>query len=475
MMKEVVQISEVFSMSESDATVILIRLRWNSFKASDLLGDDKEKFLLELGLVGSNSCSDEEDLEVTNTDGEADNLVSTPFCSHKYCTDCWRDYLRESLKKKKKKKEEEDERLPLMISCLSQDCAASVGPDTIEKLTEPVKKMYERYLIGSFMESNNETIKWCPDPDCHDYAIERHDVPSEDFGVVCLCGHRFCWSCQLESHRPVTCNNASLWWNKLLEESRTVSWFAKRTRRCPECHSLVENHKGVWNCTDRSVSQPSNESALIRHLTLWETSQEAIKISKHDLEATERKIMDANCLGELDIRALREAWMLIVQCRLVLKWSCVFGYFITDYHIAKKQYLDYLLENATTNLVTHKRTLHEVTNGVVSGGDLVVFRQKLRDITRTTGKYFRFFVKSLEDGLCDVKVDAYEDGTTDYWFCDRCTFQNDSFDQECRMCVFSFESPPHLCFGNNNSSASSYQQDQTLPIIHWRVKEEPNE
>ncbi|KAF8052985.1 hypothetical protein N665_1482s0016 [Sinapis alba] len=429
MMKEVVQISEVFSLSLSDATVILIRLGWNSFKASDRLGDDKEKFLSELGLVGSKSCS---------SDKEGDKyLVSTPFCSHKFSTDCWRDYLRKSLVKK------EDERV-LQISCLSQDCTASVGPDTIEKLTEPVKKMYGKYLVASFMESNKESIKWCPDCD-NNYAIERHHDddyhPSEDIGVVCLCGYIFCWSCQLESHRPVTCNNASLWMNELLHKSKKLAGEAKRIKHCPECYKLVRN-----------------ASALIPHLTLWETSDAALKISKRDLEAIEEKIMDANCLRELDIKAIREAWMVTIQCSLVLKWSCVFGYFITDYQIAKRQYLDYLREKATANLSNHKKTIAEVTSGIISGGDIIALREKLGDITTTTDNYFRFFVKSLEDGLCDVKVDAYEDGATDYWFCDRCTFQNDSSDQECRMCVFSFDSPPHVALDNNNSSGSSHQQ-----------------
>ncbi|CAN6847182.1 unnamed protein product [Brassica oleracea] len=452
MVKEVVQISEVFSLSLSDATVILVHLCWNLCKASDRLVDDKEKFLSELGLVGSSG----EDLEVT---GEGDdNLVSTPFCSHKFSRDCWRDYLSKTLKKK------EDERV-LLISCLSQDCHASVGPATVEKLGEPVKEMYERYLLASFMESNKETIKRCPD--CEDYAIKRHDeVPSEDFDVVCLCGHIFCWNCQLESHRPVTCNNASFWLNELLYKSRNLARIAKRIKHCPECYSLVENHHGVWKCTDCSVSQPGNDSALIRHMTLWETSDGALQRSKWDLEAVEEKIMDANCSRELDVKALREAWMLAVQCRLLLKWSCVFGYLISDYHSAKKEYLDYLWEKATANLSKHKETLDEVTDGIISGGGgITAFRQKLGDTTARTDNYFRFFAKTLKDGLPDVKVDAYEDVTTDYWFCDRCTFQNDSCDQECRMCVVSFESPPHVALCNRNSSASSSHQQQQVPNV----------
>lgn len=244
MMKEIVQISEVFSLSQSDATVALIRLGWDSFKASDLLGDNKEKFLSKLGLVqvsGSN-----------RGDGDNNNnLVSTPLCSHKFCSDCWRDHLTQSLKKKEE----------MVMSCLSQDCVASVGPDTIEKLEEPVKEMYERYVLGSFMDSNR--IKWCPAKGC-EYAIERHedgdddDEEASDFGVVCLCGHTFCWRCKLESHRPVTCNNASLWLNDLLDEARTFGLIATKTKPCPHCQSRVEkdsdnNNLRIVTCVCRFV------------------------------------------------------------------------------------------------------------------------------------------------------------------------------------------------------------------------------
>lgn len=443
MMKEVVGISEVFSLSLSDATVILISQRWNSFKASDRLGDDKERFLSELGLVtGSNKS---EDLEVTGGEGDG-NLVSTPFCSHKFCKDCWKDYLSKTLEKKK-----EDERSVLLISCLSQDCVASVGPDTIEKLAEPVlKEMYERYLVESFMESNKDSFKWCPDPVC-DYAIEPHEDPSEDFDVVCSCGYRFCWSCQRNPHRPVTCNNASLWLNKLLDESRALALNARTIQHCPKCDSLVDNNDGVWKCITCNTWSPSNESALITHLALWDAGHEAMKKSKRDLKAI--KEVTADCgLGELDMETLREAWMLVVRCRSVLKWSFVFGYFITDYHSAKKDYLDHIREKATAQLVKHKETLEEVTDSVISGGgDIIAFRQKLEVTITTTGHHFLCFVKTLEDGLRDVEVDTYVDGTIDYWFCDRCTYKNYSLERECRICTVA-ESPRHLALGQGGTN-----------------------
>ncbi|CAH2073471.1 unnamed protein product [Thlaspi arvense] len=520
MMKEIAQISDVFSLSQSDATVILIRLRWNSFKASDLLGDDKEKFLAELGLIkdfGSDqneSNSSSVDHDMNDPDGDGNDLVSTPFCSHKFLTTYWRDYLIESLEKKKKNSKNEDESV-IVISCINQDCVASVGPDTIEKLTEPVQAMYESYLLESFMESNKESIKWCPATEC-DYAIERHgdliedddDESSLGFGVVCLCGHTFCWSCQLESHRPVTCNNASLWCSDLLDRSKTRLWIARNTKRCPTCSSLVQRnrdpylrfvictcshrfcyrclrseleHYGVWNCAEVSVPPARSDDALTQHVTLWEASQAAMQKSKQDLEAIEQDSipkLTGNCgLGEQEFRALREAWMLIVQCRLVLKWSYVFGYFISDYHSAKKQYLDHLREETDRVLDNHKWSLDELMRVASSGEDMTCFqhfKHKLGITTTATGNYFHFFVKTIEDGLSDVKADAYEDTTTGYWFCDRCTFQNDSFDRKCNVCLAPFESPPpHVASGNKDTAVAHHQQVPNMPNNPFAHVEEP--
>nr|VDD34250.1 unnamed protein product [Brassica oleracea] len=477
MMKEIVQISEVFSLSQSDATVALIRLGWDSFKASDLLGDNKEKFLSKLELVqvpGSN---------------HGDGDVSTPLCSHKFCSGCWRDHLSQSLKKEE-----------MVMSCLDQDCVASVGPDTIEKLEEPVKEMYERYVLGSFMDSNG--IKWCPAKGC-EYAIERHedgdddDEEASDFGVVCLCGHTFCWRCKLESHRPVTCNNASLWLNELLDEARTFGLIATKTKPCPHCQSRVEkdsdnnnlrivtcvcsyafcwrclrpeeDHRGgLDHCSEVFVPPPREETDLVHHLTLWEESHKAMEASKTNLKAIERNsvpLLTEGCgLGGLDMGAVREACMLIVQCRLVLKWSGVFGYFITDYHSGKKQYLDHLVEKATANLLKHVKSVDELVEGAVSGGVVAGFRHKMETSTKATGNYFHVFVKTVEDGLCDVKAGVFENVPTDYWFCDRCTFQNDSFEQKCRVCVFPFEGPSPLVALGNNGTAIAHQQ-QELPNV----------
>lgn len=236
MKSEIDQISQVFSLSKSDATVILIFFRWNSFKASDRLGDDQEKLLSELGLVKVNSSNKKN--EPLSSFADQENLVSTPFCPHKFSETCWISYLNNLLKGNNK----EEER----VLCPNPDCVASVGPDTIGKLTEPaVKEMYERYVMGSFVEANKESIQWCPAPGC-EYVIERHedliedDESSLEFGVVCFCGHTFCWSCKLESHRPVTCKNASLWFSPILDTLKSNAWLVENTKRCPHCNTPVQ-------------------------------------------------------------------------------------------------------------------------------------------------------------------------------------------------------------------------------------------
>lgn len=229
-----------------------------------------------------------------------------------------------------------------------------------------------------------------------------------------------------------------------------------------------EDHRGgLDHCSEVFVPPPREETALIHHLTLWEESHKAMEASKTYLEAIERKsvpLLTEGCgLGELDMGAVREACMLIIQCRLVLKWSCVFGYFITDYHSGKKQYLDHLVEKATANLLKHVKSVDELVEGAVSGGVVAGFRHKMETSTKATGNYFHVFVKTVEDGLCDVKAGVFENVPTDYWFCDRCTFQNDSFEQKCRVCVFPFEGPsPLVALGNGTAIA---HQQQELPNV----------
>ncbi|KAH0893283.1 hypothetical protein HID58_055712 [Brassica napus] len=429
MTSEINQISEVFLLSKSDATLILISLRWNSFKASDRLGDDKEKLLSDLGLVKVFSSCQESD-SVSSFAGH-ENLVSTPFCSHEFSETCWKSHLNNLLERKT----EEEER----VLCPNPDCVAPVGPDTIEKLTEPaVKMMYDRYILGSFVEANKESIKWCPAPGC-EYAIELHedlledDESSLDFGVVCLCGHTFCWSCTLESHRPVTCKDASVWFSSTLDTLKSNAWLLENTKRCPNCNCHVqrtddpvlrmitcicscsfcwrcfrseEEHNGKWNCVEFSFQLSMRQVDDSRYLRLWETCLEEYENSKSDLKAIEEngvpRLTDNCSFNERDVDAVKEASLLMVQCRLVLKWSCAYEYFIAMYQSAKTQYVKYLRGEATKTLLRHIATHEELMNKAPTSGYFSSFKVKLSDSSTITGNYFHEYVKTLESVVASV-------------------------------------------------------------------------
>ncbi|CAH8346295.1 unnamed protein product [Eruca vesicaria subsp. sativa] len=340
------------------------------------LGEDKDKLLSESGLSSliTNHVNDDDD----------DGLISTPCCSHKFCKTCWREYL-DSLEKNQ-----------TIISCPHQNCLASVGPDTIKNLTEKYKDFYESYILRSYIEENKGLmIKNCPARDCN-YVIEFHqpnDVEEFGLNVVCLCGHTFCWRCSFESHRPVTCNNVSDWLSTEVEVS----------------------------VVDR-----------------WEERKVAMEGAQDDLQDFEDYITkNPDSLKEQDVRIVREGLMLLVQCRQVLKWTCVYEYFHTEHETSKKEYLQFLQDIAMTTLQSYLKTLLEETETAFYAADALVvckFRHNLNTATSNVGNFFYHFIKTLQDGIVDVKVKSYDNVAGPYWLCDRCTYGNSWLDMKCKMC-----------------------------------------
>lgn len=444
MKKQIDEISEIFWVSRSDATVLLMYFRWDSLRVSDRLGEDKENLLTESGLKSvvvidsdgdssfvifsktgddfyefEDGSGDDDDVGVEGNDSNPDSscgicmktfddFISTPFCSHKFCTTCWREYLDKNFYSLEKNQ-------TTVISCPDQDCRAAFGHDTVEKLTVRDKEMFESYVLRSYLEGiKKEMIKQCPSPDCN-YIIKFHqasDAEAYGLNVVCLCSHTFCWRCKLESHRPVTCSNASDWLSKdlsALEES--------------------DEHDDYWvSCVDK-----------------WKAAQISMEEAKSDLDDFDGYIIKKpDSMKEKDVSIVRVGLMLIIQCRQVLKWSCVYEHLHTDCEMSKKEYLRFLQENATDLLNSYIKTLLDETEGaflVDTVEELCKFRHTLTTGTSSIGNYFYHFIKTLQDGLVDVKVKSYDNFGGPKWFCDRCTYGNTWLHKECQKCRDATASP----------------------------------
>ncbi|CAL9244749.1 unnamed protein product [Arabidopsis halleri] len=494
MKKQIAEISEIFSLSKSDATVLLMFLRWDSDRVSDCLVENKEKVLSESGLkpvvanpnqeLSYTSCGicfktcDEYYLE------DDDYLISTPYCSHMFCKTCWRKYLGKNFYLVEKNQ--------TRISCPHRACQAAVGPDTIQKLTLRDQEMYVEYVLRSYLEGNKVLeIKECPASNCN-YVIEFHqknyDGDEEDYSlnVVCLCGHIFCWRCMLESHNPVTCNNASDWLfrdlkslSKLVSGKKPLSLSSIKTtsqktcslplikattNTCPHCFRPVDlgtkqylrfltcacSGRFCWKCM-QSEEDHKTESGMYKLCNVlerraevecscmehWRASKVSMKKAISDLQAFEKSnIENPGYLSEKDMTIIRKGLMLIVQCRQVLKWSCVYDYFHTEYEMSKREYLRFLQANATSLVESYSKTLYEEIERASSATseNFCCVKHKVTIETINIGNYFYHFIKTLREGLDDVKVKSYTDYGGLFWLCDRCTFGNTWFHKECTMC-----------------------------------------
>ncbi|CAN7100902.1 unnamed protein product [Brassica rapa subsp. narinosa] len=476
--KQIDVISEIFCVSNSDATVLLMKLRWNSQLLSERLSQENKKLLTESGLkpvdvtdsnqdLSDSSCDEFYEFFDDVDDDDRDDVVkvSTPFCSHKFSTAYWSKYLEKNFFSVEKTVD--------TISCPHEDCGASVGRDTIEKLTVNDKNSYDEYVLRSYLEKSKRQIKQCPAQGCS-YFIEFHKgTDAEEYGlnVVCLCGHTFCCRCSLETHRPVTCNNASDWLSRDLQKLSEASdkslsflWIEDNTEPCPHCLSPLEIGLGsldskfvpcgycsgsfCWECMHSEESHKTESGTYgdclepVEQDPLWNVEVvdtscldrwEACEVSLVEARSELQAFKESDNTSEEYIRIVRDGLMLIVQCRQFLKWTCVYEHIHLEYEASKKEFLRFLQDYANTLVERYAETLKEDTKAL-SAAQLVC---NVPAVTSSIGNYFYNFSKALKDGLDAVKVKHYDDFAP-CWLCDRCSSANTWLHKACQMCC---ESP----------------------------------
>lgn len=170
------------------------------------------------------------------------------------------------------------------------------------------------------------------------------------------------------------------------------------------------------------------------------------------------------------LKFVTEAWMQIVECRRVLKWTYAYGYYLPEQEQAKRQFFEYLQGEAESGLERlhqcAEKELQFYLEGDMLSKDFNEFRTKLAGLTSVTRNYFENLVRALENGLSDVnnsqaassrtstskasgsnkgkggflkvgssKVRSSRTGeTAGRWSCSHCTFSNVSSMTLCSMC-----------------------------------------
>lgn len=179
------------------------------------------------------------------------------------------------------------------------------------------------------------------------------------------------------------------------------------------------------------------------------------------------KLSDKQGQPESQLKFITEAWLQIVECRRVLKWTYAYGYYLPEREHGKRQFFEYLQGEAESGLERLHQCAEKELQTYLTGGpskDFNEFRMKLAGLTSVTRNYFENLVRALENGLSDVdghggssrtggarslgagssksrssrsKGAARSSRATDdsaHWSCEYCTFANAKSATVCQMC-----------------------------------------
>ncbi|MBA0830735.1 hypothetical protein Goarm_015247, partial [Gossypium armourianum] len=122
------------------------------------------------------------------------------------------------------------------------------------------------------------------------------------------------------------------------------------------------------------------------------------------------KLCNVQCTTMSQLKCITEAWLQIVECRRVLKWTYAYGYYLPEHEKTKTQFFEYLQGEAEVGLERlHRCAEKELDKYVTADGplsDFDDFRTKLTGLTSVTKTYFENLVRALENGLEDVNSTA---------------------------------------------------------------------
>ena len=450
--------SEVLGVSYDEALIMLFHYRWKAHKLQDDWLENEYKTRVDSGISIPSPGFD-----FTNSRGIKLGSISlikgtsgccqiclepninrdSLQCGHAFCTICWEAYLTNLVY----------ENMCINALCPSYACNLKIPDSIFYKYLKPEPlALYERFKQEGFV-SQNASFRWCSSPGCK-YIIEYPSLGSRE--VKCKCSYVLCFVCGEEAHRPANCSLIKEWKMKNSAESENINWILANTKQCPTCRKPIEKNQGCnhmtcrreaggcgnefcWLClgpwTDhnsstggfyrcnkyeeqinKSNSQLSIEekkrcdakSDLDKYMWYYERFNNHEKAQK--LAQTQVPIMDNKMqllhdlkyypIGELEF--LKEAAEQVAVNRRVLKWTYVFGYYLSTG--PEKNLFEHLQEKLEENT----EHLHELVEKPLDGyldpdqtdrSPFYQYKSDLINYVQVTKKFLENLLDGIENGL----------------------------------------------------------------------------
>ncbi|KAL0897182.1 hypothetical protein Bca101_081143 [Brassica carinata] len=436
---DIEQVSTLLSISQVEAIALLLHYQWSTSKIEDEWFTDEERVRKSVGILKESVVVADLNLRYIQCgicfDSYRQKDIATVSCGHPYCKTCWTGYITSKIN---------DGPGCLTVQCPEPSCSAAVGQDMINCVItkKEDKEKFHRYFLRSYVESSQKKIKWCPSPGC-EYAVDFGGGESENYDVSCLCSYDFCWNCCEDAHRPVDCDTVEKWIFKNNDESENTNWILANTKPCPSCKRQIEKNQGCnhmmcsickhhfcWACLDpldnhkschnfkgneTEVKRERAKKAIDRYMHYyerWVSNQSSRVMAMADLKKLQslqlKNLSAKHGIPETQLQFTVEAWLQIIECRRVLKWTYAYGYYLPEEESTKKRFFEYLQGEAEVGLerlhhcaeLEFKQLVKETEDFSKSFEN---FKRKLIGLTRVTKTYFENLVEALENGLADVE------------------------------------------------------------------------